>query len=274
MTTIEKLADVAKKHGVAVGASTLALGAGFLAGYYFAKHRLEESIYAEAEQQIEEQVEAAQRYIKVVRIDAKPATPSEALEDLIPEAADALEQYVDEDTEKILSMYQGKEDPPEGNESATHSKEEPVAYQRARFLRIDEKGGAVTPLDRQNNIWDDAKPEEGVDFEYKEEVAARTDHAPYIVSLDEFNENPDEYVQIKLTYFAGDGILVDEDDDIVKDPNKWVGVQNLRFGHRSGDNRTVYIRNPLLDHDFAVVLSDGHYAVEVAGLDQSEVEKS
>lgn len=266
------LAEVAKKYGVAVGAATLAAGAGFLTGYYIAKHRLEDSIHEAAEQEIAEQVEAARRYFTVVKKEKEYETPADAVEELIPEAAEALRTYVEKDAEEAMSLYQGKElkeeGEPEGKESEAHSKEEPIAYHRARLFREEERATTVIPAPRRNNLWDNAKPMvDSVDFDYRDEVAARTEEAPYIISEEEFLENQYEHRQFKLTYFAGDGFLIDHNDEIIHDIDGFIGENNLRFGHRSNDNRIVYIRSHVLDLDFQVALSSGNYAQEVAGFD-------
>lgn len=259
MTSIDHLAEVARKHGVVVGATTLALGAGFLAGYYFAKHNLEAKINEAAEKEIAEQVDAARKYITVIKREEEiqPETPTEAIERLIPDAANAL------------AAYQGKSRPASQDETDSMvDSEGGLTVQQTRYHRLgSESPNGHTPVNRKNNIWDDAKPHEDVDFDYTEEVRARTEDAPYIISKEEFLENVPDFTQFGLTYFAEDKIMIDEDDDIVVDPDAWVGMHNLRFGHRSEDNRIVYIRNPVFNHDFQVALSDGSYRAEVAGFD-------
>lgn len=247
-----------------VGATTLALGAGFLAGYYFAKHSLENKIQAEAEERITQEVEAARRY--VIQREDKPKTPAEAVEALIPEAADALRLY----------REGKKEEPPPSKEPATPDEtkdmvdsEGGIAFQQTRYHKMGaDIPNKEIPPERRNNIWDTAKSEPGVEFDYVDEVNARTDDAPYIISHEEFLENKPENRQVNLTYFEGDDILIDWEDEIVNDVNSWVGKQNLRFGHRSEDNNLVYIRNPVINFDFQIARSTGSYRSEVAGFDQ------
>ena len=57
---------------------------------------------------------------------------------------------------------------------------------------------------------------------------------------------------------------------MIPDADDAVGEMNLhRFGHGSGDNNVVYIRNDRLENDFIVLRSQGEYAKEVLGLRHS-----
>lgn len=106
------------------------------------------------------------------------------------------------------------------------------------------------------------------------EVAARSDRAPYILSHDEYYENESEYEQKTLTYFAGDNILIDEEQVIVENVARLVGDANLkRFGYRSKDQNVVYVRNPRAKLEFEILRSQGTYKHEVLGLDETPVAK-
>lgn len=256
MTSIDRLAEVASKHGVVVSASTLALGAGFLAGYYFARHRLETQIQENANKDIETQVDAARKHFTVIQAsDSKPDSPADAVEKLIPEAADALVEYVTADVQNILASYKGSIGKDDVDEEGT------FVAQRSRSFRLEDEV-------RRNNVWgDDAQLMEGevVDFDYQEEIAARTDDIPYIISEEEYLENGPDFPQVQLTYFSNDDVTIDAQDEIVEDLERWVGRKNLRFGHRSGDNRIVFVRNVSHGHDFCVVQHEGSYAEAMLG---------
>lgn len=97
------------------------------------------------------------------------------------------------------------------------------------------------------------------------------ENLPHVISVDDFNENESEFEQITLTWFAGDGVLVDEQEKMIEDVEGIVGESNMdRFGFLSKDPNLVYIRNPEKELDFEVVHSDGNYAQEVLGFTHSD----
>lgn len=80
---------------------------------------------------------------------------------------------------------------------------------------------------------------------------------PYIIDPEEFGENP-EYDTMTLTYFA-DGVLVDDVDDLVDEPDVVVGLENLKVLGDYGAT-SVYIRNDIYRTDFEVIKDDWNYS--------------
>ena len=73
---------------------------------------------------------------------------------------------------------------------------------------------------------------------------------PYVISPYDFGEI-DEYHKIDLTYYA-DGILEDEDGEIVTDVDELIGVGSLNtFGEYEDD--AVFVRNERLQTDFEIL---------------------
>lgn len=109
------------------------------------------------------------------------------------------------------------------------------------------------------------------DWDWEAEKRKRNPSKPYIIHKDEFfEENPDfDLKQHELTYYGGDGVLVDEYDTVVERPERVVG--ELKFGHGSQDPNVVYIRNVSQDTEFEVTLDDRAYSTVVLGetLDES-----
>jgi hypothetical protein len=123
-------------------------------------------------------------------------------------------------------------------------------------------------MPRERNIFESDNADTYFDFE--EELARREKkpNDPFVLTQEEFNENDTSYDQKTLTYYDGDGVLADEQDQPIDDADRVVGNENmLRFGHGSGDPNIVYIRNNRLELDFEVVHSDGKFAKEVLGYD-------
>lgn len=102
------------------------------------------------------------------------------------------------------------------------------------------------------------------DYE-EEEVKRQADpNKPYIIHRDEFDGREEEgFGRDQLTYYSGDDVLCDEHDVPVYEPLKIVG--ELVFGKGSGDPSIVYVRNPVLEMEYEVILDRGHFLVEVLG---------
>ena len=95
---------------------------------------------------------------------------------------------------------------------------------------------------------------------------------PYVITFEEFDANETEAQQITVSYFAGDGIVVDEVEEVVSAERveETLGTNNLnKFGTNTEDPNmdpnVLYIRCEKFDLDFEVTRSPGKYSVEVLG---------
>lgn len=80
---------------------------------------------------------------------------------------------------------------------------------------------------------------------------------PFIIDPSEFGENVD-YDTMTLTYFA-DGVLVDDVDDIVEEPDIVVGLENLKVFEEFGAS-SVYVRNDIYKTDYEIIRDDWNYS--------------
>ena len=80
---------------------------------------------------------------------------------------------------------------------------------------------------------------------------------PFVIDPSEFGENP-EYDTETLTYFA-DGVLVDDVDDIIEEPDIVVGLENLKIFEEFGAT-TVYVRNDIYKTDYEIIRDDWNYS--------------
>lgn len=106
------------------------------------------------------------------------------------------------------------------------------------------------------------------DWNQEEEESARTNQEPYVLHKDEFWREEYGYDQLTLTYYAGDDILVDQEETPIYNHNSLMGP--LTFGHGSNDQNVVYIRNDKLKAEYEILRDRGHYAIEVLGLEAEE----
>lgn len=94
--------------------------------------------------------------------------------------------------------------------------------------------------------------------EKKEEVKEPMKEEPYIIAPEEFGEIED-YDKLGLTYYHGDQVLVDSDDEIIEDVENVV-VEDFadHFGEYEDDS--VFVRNPDRKADFEILLDYRSYA--------------
>jgi hypothetical protein len=99
------------------------------------------------------------------------------------------------------------------------------------------------------------------EWDQEAEEENRHSGAPFIISKAEFFEGELGFTQMNLTYYEGDDVLVDEEDQHIPDVDEIVGQDNLlKFGYGSGDPRVLYVRHEPKQIDFEVTLDSGSYA--------------
>lgn len=83
---------------------------------------------------------------------------------------------------------------------------------------------------------------------------------PYVIPPEQFGDN-EEHEQISLTYYA-DGVLADENDEVIEDVEDAVGIDSLNhFGEYEDDS--VFVRNDARKCDYEILLDQRIYS-EVA----------
>lgn len=97
------------------------------------------------------------------------------------------------------------------------------------------------------------------------ELRGRTESAPYVIHKDEFYADEKGYRQHSLTYYAGDNIMLGDDEKIVYNHDTVVG--ELKWGHGSGSPIMFYVRNDKYRAEYEVTHVDGFFQVEVMGMD-------
>ena len=92
---------------------------------------------------------------------------------------------------------------------------------------------------------------------------------PYAIDPEEFGDKEEEgWDTTTLTYFA-DGVLVDDVDDVVEQPDVVVGLDNLRIFEEFPDATCVYVRNETWRTDFEILRDDWKWS----DLQEPQVEK-
>lgn len=156
------------------------------------------------------------------------------------------ERIANEEIESIREVYSKKEVATKKDEID----ERPSIYEMKEYLeKIKENG-----YHKEEN---------------KEEGDPDMNDSPYVISPEEFGDR-DDHTCVSLTYYA-DGILADDWDTEVLDPNEEVGPDIAsHFGEYEED--TVFVRNEKLKVDYEICRDLRTFA-EVVGddaIDQSD----
>ena len=92
---------------------------------------------------------------------------------------------------------------------------------------------------------------------------------PYSIDPEEFGDKEEEgWDTMTLTYFA-DGVLTDDTDEIVEQPDVVVGLDNLKIFEEFPDATCVYVRNETWRTDFEILRDDWKWS----DLQEPQVEK-
>lgn len=90
---------------------------------------------------------------------------------------------------------------------------------------------------------------------------------PYVIKVDEFMQDNEEYDKITVTYYEYDNTLASEDDSIINDHRTIIGEEFPNYiGWESGSDHCVYIRNERIGSDFEVLVNPNGYEAEVLGI--------
>lgn len=111
------------------------------------------------------------------------------------------------------------------------------------------------------------------DPEWVESVKNRDTDEPYVISVDEFTLERNEYDKVTLGYYREDDTLVDENDIPVDDIEQVIGAASLgQFGKFSGDKNIVYVRNERVGIDYEVMFDERSYQEVILGIRESNVQ--
>lgn len=143
------------------------------------------------------------------------------------------------------------------------------ALNAVRTYEAEEDTERSSPVIIRNVFANPTEPSEAVLAALLNE---RDPSAPYIITKEEFFENAPDFEQKQFTYYEGDDILVDDQDEFnpIMDNDLVAGEDNLlHFGYGSEDEFVVYVRNETLDPpmDLYITKSTGKYSVEVMAIE-------
>ena len=178
------------------------------------------------------------------------------------EMYDHFNEVIDRQAEYIAELTGEGEDnvnPIDAKELALKNRED-----KAEMTQIIQDNGysqdeETEDIDEEN---EDADEEEEFD-QYDETGPIR------VISREEWSElDKDFYDAVTWEYYEGDGIVIDDVDDVVPVPLECLGMDGLdSFGmYPAEDKNIAYILNPPLRMVFELIRHKGSYTEEVLGI--------
>ncbi len=233
---------------ILAGVAVIGLATGGFVGYRIASRKMTTKYEAIIADEVKQ---AKEHYAKVYKKD-QFESPAAAVELLIP--VEEQKSLLVKDAEAAQRRYSGRR----LDEEIGQDIEEIEDEERDIDVRV-----SIT-----KNVFENRQRVEDDGWDQQAEEASRSEDFPYIIHVDEFTNDTAQYEQVSVTYYEGDETLADEQDKIIDDMDGAIGgKQLLRWGHGSGDNNVVYIRNNKRGLDFEILRSEGKYGVEVMGFD-------
>lgn len=269
---LNTVAEVSRKLtsrqiAITSGAVVVGVAIGSYAGYRFAEKRLSTKFETLMQEETEKLREHYDAKLEAVKAQTKPS---------LVDKATALRQQDEADQIVVDQGYGGDLDivPPSADAVMQEAREKAAGVARENYA-IQKANEAV---ERETvNIFE-ARDEAAAAIEvwdYAKELKSRDPRYPYVVHLDEWQENSSEYEKMDLTYYEGDEVLANDRDQALGDTEDAIGIDNLaKFGHGSGDPNVVFIRNDVREVLYEVNRSGGMYAQEVHGFDPDQIQHS
>lgn len=176
-----------------------------------------------------------------------------------------------------------KEDPPEVLQQELPFDEDQTVLRFESPKAVYVETTDIPPPEEEPVDYEDRKgdylvnPLRGVEDDYwcyEDELEKRKAHPnrPYVIHYDEYRANELDYPQASVMYYEGDDVVCDELDVPMYSKDQLMGP--LLFGHGSLDPNIVFIRNDKIEMEWEVLRNEGHYGIEVEGLEEERIEHS
>jgi hypothetical protein len=249
--------ELLKYSGIAVAG----IGTGYLAGYLITNKRLEKKLRDEFHQELRELKEhynGEVEKLRMVRKDGEFATVGEAVE--------ALAEKREVLTEEEAELY--NEENVELLKTQGYSENAEV---QPTVESIWDKGENIEePEVEVESNWpgnpDDDEDEPGEFNTLDGPEIVRSPDYPYVISIEEYMVDDDDYEKLTFGYYDQDGVLADDAEKPVPDIEGTVGIKNLEFfGLLSQNKDIVYVRNEKKHIDFEICRDEGSYTELVLG---------
>ncbi|MFA6661458.1 MAG: hypothetical protein WCS56_00325 [Bacilli bacterium] len=176
--------------------------------------------------------------------------------------AKSVEQINKENQEKALSRRTKKKDIIDYTKMAKDSKVEDATSKKVAASLHDD-------MEEMHRISDEYDREQGTGDELTEDEEIMNQSPgdnvpePEIITSQSFVDEYPDHQKLTLNYYAGDDILVDEDDNPIEDVEIVVGYDSLNhFGEYGPEEDVLYVRNLKFEIDYEIIRLDENYHIE------------
>lgn len=164
------------------------------------------------------------------------------------------EQILEEEIESVKETYKNRQ---KLIVTETEQVEEETVVEEESVVQITEEDKKeYNSIIENNGYVNYTKYMNGEEKEKEEIIENDSADIPYVIDPEQFGE--DGYDTQTLTYYA-DGVLVDDLDDLVEDPDTVVGAENLKVFEEFGAT-SVLVRNEVFKVDYEIVKDDWNYS--------------
>lgn len=156
----------------------------------------------------------------------------------------------------------------EAKESKLRERKNDISVVNKDYAKMyDETKRKVKQVDKEKamDILKNA-PESLDDVMHVEDFTPNTNTAkdePYLISVDQFADEHDDYRKASCTYYTEDKVICETSHNEKIDP-RYIGQENLDMLSDSNID-IIYVRNEYLEIDYEIDKYDGSYAYEVLG---------
>lgn len=193
-------------------------------------------------------------------------------------------QIADEEIASVKDFYSksSTRNPDEFVEEARAAQDTPVptvahfplpSSQKA-LEELRQKLSGVTPYGKLAKDYGSYSIPSGIPDSETAEIVQDAVFAPgdaiYVISEDQFLNERDEFDKVSVTYFVEDDVLINENENVMPNPEASIGDGLDYFGYESGNPDIVYVRNERISIDFEVVRDLRSYALVVGGFRLNE----
>ena len=123
----------------------------------------------------------------------------------------------------------------------------------AKFQR-----GEVDPAEKESPK-EDGEDEDYLASKRLNDMRGDPNHVPEVISEDEYGSNP-VYEAAEWTLYLGDGVVANENDEMIDDPDYFVGDLINSTGFEQGDEPTMCVRNYEVGMDIMITKAYSSYS--------------
>lgn len=177
---------------------------------------------------------------------------------------DKYEQIVAEEIKMFKENYRpdlkvSYQDIPEENAELEDPKQDTHISSVMEYAEILRKN-SYTNYSGYSSTENDSNLEEGEVSNGEQTIPVRRLDKPYIITPNEFEENEHDYDLVTLIFYEKDGVLVEENGDLVDDVEDRIGFESLtHFGDYDDIGDCVYVQNDDREIIYEVILNEDAY---------------